>query len=361
MAERTNTAKWDEKRNCWRIIVKRDGVTKSFYSSKRGRTGQREANAKADDWLAGVTPDERIKVAAAYEKYQASQTGLKSTANDIDIASKGRTWITPYIGKRYLDSLSLGDLQDIIDDAARKGKSKKTMRNIRGRLSSFFKYCRKHGWTTLLTDDLEIPTHAPSREKTILQPDALQVLFTVSTYQSGQKRKYDDYINAYRLQVITGLRPGEMLGLKWGDIDSNAIHVQRAINLYGEVTRGKNDNAVRNVPINDLARQILHDQRILSKGDDYVFDNIHTEQNYLRRWHKYCESNGLPSMTVYELRHTFVSITASALPEGAIKSIVGHSKSMDTFGVYMHAVKGDDAKNAEILEHRFAELINKQA
>ena len=44
---RTNTAQWMEKYNRWQIKVQKDGVRKTFYSSKPGRTGQREANAKA--------------------------------------------------------------------------------------------------------------------------------------------------------------------------------------------------------------------------------------------------------------------------------------------------------------------------
>ena len=51
MGKRTNTAVWEEKYQRWRIAVQKDGVRKQFYSSTPGRTGQREANAKADQWL----------------------------------------------------------------------------------------------------------------------------------------------------------------------------------------------------------------------------------------------------------------------------------------------------------------------
>ena len=49
--KRTNTAVWLEKYQRWQINVQKDGVRKSFSSYKPGRTGQREANAKADAWL----------------------------------------------------------------------------------------------------------------------------------------------------------------------------------------------------------------------------------------------------------------------------------------------------------------------
>ena len=51
MGKRTNTAQWVESTQRWRVSVQKDGVRKQFYSSKPGRTGQREANAKADAWL----------------------------------------------------------------------------------------------------------------------------------------------------------------------------------------------------------------------------------------------------------------------------------------------------------------------
>ena len=51
MKKRTNTAFWVEKEKRWCIAVQKNGTRKRFYSSTPGRTGQREANAKADAWL----------------------------------------------------------------------------------------------------------------------------------------------------------------------------------------------------------------------------------------------------------------------------------------------------------------------
>ena len=51
MKKRVNTAFWVEKEKRWCIAVQKNGTRKRFYSSTPGRTGQREANAKADAWL----------------------------------------------------------------------------------------------------------------------------------------------------------------------------------------------------------------------------------------------------------------------------------------------------------------------
>ena len=69
-----------------------------------------------------------------------------------------------------------------------------------------------------------------------------------------------------------------------------------------------------------------------------------------------CEYNGITVVTPYELRHTFVSI-AKSLPVGMVKSIVGHSESMDTFGVYGHAIKGEDAAITAALEDAFRSVL----
>ena len=64
MPNRVGTASWDEKRQLWRIdVTNEQGKRKSFTSAKPGRTGQRIANAKADEWLASgvAVPSSRVE------------------------------------------------------------------------------------------------------------------------------------------------------------------------------------------------------------------------------------------------------------------------------------------------------------
>lgn len=60
---------------------------------------------------------------------------------------------------------------------------------------------------------------------------------------------------------------------------------------------------------------------------------------YDKRWNVYSEYNQIPHTPLYELRHTFVTI-AKKLKEGQLKSIIGHSEAIDTFGTYGHEVEG---------------------
>ena len=46
------------------------------------------------------------------------------------------------------------------------------------------------------------------------------------------------------------------------------------------------------------------------------------------------------------------------LPEGLVKAVGGHSRSMDTFGVYGHEVQGDKTLTAQLLQERFTNLLS---
>ena len=72
MSKRINTAVWQEKYKRWQINVQKDGIRKSFYSSTPGRTGQREANKKADQWLDGDIQNPSAAVNVLYAAYLES-------------------------------------------------------------------------------------------------------------------------------------------------------------------------------------------------------------------------------------------------------------------------------------------------
>jgi len=151
--------------------------------------------------------------------------------------------------------------------------------------------------------------------KNVLQPKDLETLFAVDTTIYKGKRVKEEYIHAYRFQALTGLRPGELRGLRWEDIDENRVFIQRSINVFGEETKGKNENAVRSFVLSDLARQELDAQaQEYPSENGYVF-GLPSPTAYRERWQKYCESNNITRTTPYELRHTFVSV-AKTLPAG---------------------------------------------
>ena len=97
----------------------------------------------------------------------------------------------------------------------------------------------------LRTSNIKIPSNAKKGQKQALDVSSLNILFTESQVPYNGTICQDSLIYAYRFQVVTGLRPGELMGLEWGDIDNDYIHIRRAINAKGITTNGKNEFAAR--------------------------------------------------------------------------------------------------------------------
>lgn len=363
--KRTNTAQWIESRSRWQINVQKDGIRKTFTSAKPGRAGQREANAKADKWLDEGVEDAKIKVAQASEKFMKNLKMSTSISNWRQYEGYFNNWINPYIGTVRVDSLTEQRLQEVINRAYNKGNlSRKTLSNIRACLNSFIKFCRKSKMTSLFLEDLTIPTEASEGKRIILEPEDLKVLFSEDTTLWRNKPKFDHYIYAYRFQVLTGLRPGELCGLKWSDIKDGSIHIKRSINSYGETTTGKNENARRSFDTNILTTALLNSQkRYLEEAEiesEYVFCNKWGDptnsRNYRKHWIEYRDYHEIRKSTPYELRHTFVS-AVKTLPEGYLKQLVGHSQDMDTYGVYSHQMNTDAANTAAMVQEIFQSIL----
>ena len=374
MGKRTNTAAWQEKQGRWRIDVQKDGKRRSFYSFKPGRTGQREANAKADAWLDEGIANTSTKVSRLYADWLEDLAATAGTSYLSECRKYGEYYILPVCGALKIGDLNEGHLQTVLNKAYKQGclkkdrqrkplgrpLSKKTLQGIRSVERSFLKWCRLHKYTILFPEHLSIPKGARLRGKKILQPTALQILFSVDTRSWHKKIIFDDFIYAYRFVVATGVRPGELVGLYYGDIKGNTVNLRRSINIHNETTQGKNENAVRSFDMNADARaayeaqvDLLHASGVEINYATPLFP-VGSERALYRRWQRYQAANGIdPPVSLYELRHTFVSVNAAAMNDGQLKLLVGHSKNMDTQGVYGHEVEGQREQLAQASTEAF--------
>ena len=159
-----------------------------------------------------------------------------------------------------------------------------------------------------------------------------------------------------------------MMGLEWGDIDDDYIHVRRAINAKGVTTSGKNGYVKRDFPQTRQTHEVLKAQekyrQYPSNPHERVFGTT-GQLCYRERWAKFCKFNGIPYITPYELRHTFRSIykgEISGLPKSerniptfqnwTIEELMGHVHA-GMPGVYGHTLDGDMDMVPQLLESVF--------
>lgn len=381
MGKRVNTAVWLEKQQRWQIKVQKDGVRRTFTSAKPGRTGQREANRKADLWLDEGISSTTKRCSELWEEFLISVKATAGSSYVEQVEKFGRNYILPVIGVRRIGDLSAGMLQDVLNRAYKEGclnpdgkrksagnLSRKTLQGIRGVEMAFVKWARQHQYTSLRPEDeVVVPKGARTKGKRILQPDSLRILLSTDTRVIRGKVETDENIHAYRLAVMTGLRPGELLGLRVGDVAGNRLHLSRAINTLNEETSGKNKNALRVLILHPLAVAELKaqlQQRAFEEGglteDDPIF-LLRNEQSLYNYWRLYQRCNGIePPISLYELRHTFVSMIEDAVSPAQLRRMVGHSRSMDTYGWYSHAVEGRANAAALAVSAALAEYSPKQ-
>lgn len=146
----------------------------------------------------------------------------------------------------------------------------------------------------------------------------------------------DPLYPAWLLGLCCGLRRGEILGLKWTDIDLSAgvLHVQRQlVRVEGKTIEGppKSLTSIRDVPIPAMLADQLRFRRC---GHRVVMATPDGLQNALDAA---CLRAGVPRITLHGLRHSMAAVAATeGIPIKVLQEIMGHAQYSTTADVYAH-------------------------
>ena len=121
----------------------------------------------------------------------------------------------------------------------------------------------------------------------------------------------------YYLELATGLRRGELLGLKWEDIDleRDDLRVKRqVVRINGVVTEAplKTKNAYRTLPLAEDTVSVLKEQKKKAGSSPWVFPSPNggpiSPDSVLHMLHRVLKRAGLPGVRFHDLRHTFATL-----------------------------------------------------
>lgn len=162
----------------------------------------------------------------------------------------------------------------------------------------------------------------------------------------------------YVLALCLGLRRGELLGLRWSDIDLDAETLEVVVSLQrvGGALRlvpPKTEDSARTIPLPPICVKALRDHaecqavERVNAGMDWenlglVFPSrlgTPMEPDNLRRsWGRICQSAGITGVRFHDIRHTCVSLLLDLkVPPHIVREIVGHSDIEVTMTIYAHA------------------------
>lgn len=178
----------------------------------------------------------------------------------------------------------------------------------------------------------------------------------------------------YVLALMTGLRRGELLGLRWEDIDleSRQLHVRQALQRVGgglQLVEPKTQSSLRTVVLPRLAVRYLREHRKrqnterLTLGEAWqdnglVFaSSIGTPiepRNINRRWDDLRMKAGLDWLRLHDLRHGCATfLLAAGIPARAIMEVLGHSEIGVTMNTYAHVLPQLREEAADAIDELF--------
>ena len=239
--------------------------------------------------------------------------------------------------KFYRLLLTEGRIPRIESEKQPRGLSAKTVRNINQVISSAMDMAVRHKLIlSNPTEGCELPK-VEHREMKTLPAEQLGAFL--------REAKESGVYELYYMDLATGLRRGELLGLKWEDIDlqNGIIHVRRQVaRVDGEVKELplKTKNSYRNISISQDAVAMLTEMEA-HRSSDYVFPSSTggpiSPDSVNNMLHRVLKRAGLPSIRFHDLRHTFATL---ALQNGVdiktVSGMLGYFSAGFTLDTYAH-------------------------
>jgi integrase len=220
--------------------------------------------------------------------------------------------------------------------------SDRTVNKLRTILSGVFRYAqRRYGLPGNPVAGVDAQPERSSGDMLVLTPDEVRLL--------AEAAEDPQDAALYTVAAFTGLRLGELLALRWGDVDfgNRLVHVRRSY-TYGAEGVPKSGK-VRAVPLCDPAAAALDglSRRPYHVGeDDLVFCTPvggHLDHTRLRRrfWAAR-DRAGLKPIRFHDLRHTYGTLAVRVYPLTDVRAYMGHSDITTTMR-YVHYVPQHDA------------------
>ncbi|MFD1734629.1 tyrosine-type recombinase/integrase [Deinococcus malanensis] len=157
------------------------------------------------------------------------------------------------------------------------------------------------------------------------------------------------------LALTTGMRRGELCGLRWSDIQRGVIHVQQSCVLVGNqatLTTPKTKASRRRIPLppDTLdALRVHRDRQALERdtaGDEWqehglVFPTsvgtVYHPRNLLRDWYVLLDSAKVRRIRIHDIRHTYASLAIyQGLDPKVLADRMGHSRASISLDIYGH-------------------------
>ena len=258
--------------------------------------------------------------------------------------------IKPHFEKKRLDQIKPSELARWQNNLLGKITGK-TVKGVRTVFYTLFEDARKD---EIITRNPFTLTRSPKDEEfRVKNPFSVEEIFTILKAMPEHMQAF------FAIGFFTGLRTGEIIGLKWEDFDfeDRSFKVERS-RRQGIETLPKTRNSIRTVEIIDTLMPYLQRHReICLQKSVYVFETYENlpyntcDKISSYYWKPTLEKLSIPYRNLYQMRHSFASLMISNGEDILwVSNMLGHKHSSMTLEKYARYSRIKTRKRATFLE-----------
>lgn len=252
--------------------------------------------------------------------------------------------VLPVLGSRRLSQIEPRHVKLLASDLAAAGRRPSTVRNIMAPLRALFATAVEEGAVrSNPCAGLRLPggTTPDRHARALTEPELARLLAEVP----------EQWRLLVQFLAQTGLRIGELIALRWDDVDLGIRRVKVRRRLYkGTLDAPKSRHGIRDVPISTSLAQALWSHRAdtrFARDEDLVFPSeVGTPLNGMNLLHRVVKPAavraGLPWASLHTLRHTCASMLfRSGWNAKQVQMVLGHHSPAFTLATYVHIIPDD--------------------
>jgi integrase len=279
-------------------------------------------------------------VADLIDRFEAEHLPRKRPRTASDYEGMLRVWIRPHFGPHTkVADVTFADIDALHRKISKTGATYRANRTV-AILSKMFSLAVRWGMRET-TPAKGVERNTEYGRRRYLSSDEL-VRLTTALAKHPDKQAAD----IIRLLLLTGARRGEVLGMRWADVDLTGT--------WSKPPSSTKQREHHQVPLNAPARQLLAEIRERQAGKRHVLPEFvfpgaggtgHTVE-IKKSWRSVCRAAAITGLRIHDLRHSFASTLASggaSLP--LIGALLGHSNPSTT-ARYSHLF--DDPQRAAV-------------
>lgn len=262
----------------------------------------------------------------------------------LSYKSKYNTWIGPELGKYRMIDIKPYHCISVLNKMKDAGRKSTSIDQVKIVMHIIFEYALENELIKVnpVTKSVRVSTKITPFVDSRFLTRQEQIIFV----EEALKHKHNE---AFRFILETGLRYGELTGLRWNDISGRTMTISRQaffLEDCGKFVVGppKSEKGYRDIYLTQTAIDIL---KSLPRTNEYVFP-IEKRSTYNTQLKRICNICGLKPFSIHKLRHTFATrCIESGMKPKTLQKILGHSDVTITLNYYVHVSDNEMANEME--------------